>query len=177
MRTAPKDYYLTGGRLVPYKRFDLPIRACNRLKLPLKIFGTGPIEKELLSLAGPTIEFVGRVTDEKRSELFAGCKAFLHPQEEDFGITPVEAMASGRPVIAYGVGGTLETVVDGVTGAFFYEQNWETLADLLLRFDETVYDPEKIRAHALCFGAERFQNELHSFVENLWKTQAHAHLH
>ncbi|MBU0614196.1 glycosyltransferase, partial [Patescibacteria group bacterium] len=101
----PKEYYLIGGRLVPYKRYDMVIDAFNRLGLPLKIFGSGPIEKDLKKRAGKNIEFLGRVSDEHRAHLFSNAIAFIHPQEEDFGITPVESMSAGRPVIAYGKGG------------------------------------------------------------------------
>src|SRR3989338_4246745 len=165
----PKISFLCGGRLVSYKRYDLIIQACTRLKLPLKIFGTGPIEKNLRRIAGETIEFVGRVNDEQKAELYANCIAYINPQEEDFGITPVEAMASGRPVIAYKKGGALETVVEGMSGTFFEEQNWESLADVLLHFDEQAYDPLRICAHAHQFSVQEFQKKMKRFVEERWE--------
>jgi len=162
--SEPKKYFLVGGRLVPYKRYDLIVEAFNRTGLPLKIFGTGPIENDLKKIAKPNIEFLGRISDEERAKLFAGCLAFLHPQEEDFGITPVEAMAAGRPVIAYRKGGAMETVVEGVTGEFFDEQIWEELADHLIRFDEKKYNPQTIKTHAEKFGVERFKNKMNELI-------------
>ena len=109
---TPKEYYLIGGRLVPYKRYDLVIDAFTKLGIPLKVFGSGPIAKDLQARAGDNIQFLGRVSNEERARLFQDAIAFLHPQEEDFGITPVESMAAGRPVIAYRKGGATETVID-----------------------------------------------------------------
>ncbi|HYE59751.1 MAG TPA: glycosyltransferase, partial [Candidatus Kapabacteria bacterium] len=129
------DYFVSGGRLVPYKRFDLLIHVFNRLGWPLKIFGTGPEMERLKAVAKPNIHFVGRVTDTEKAKLLAEAKAFLHPQVEDLGITPIESMASGRPVIAYGVGGVTETVIPGKTGILFHKQDWETLLDTLLHFN------------------------------------------
>jgi glycosyltransferase involved in cell wall biosynthesis len=163
----PKNYFLVGGRLVPYKRYDLIIEAFNKTGLPLKIFGTGPIESDLKKMSKSNIEFLGRVSDEERIKLYTGCRAFLHPQEEDFGITAVEAMAAGRPVIAYRKGGATETIVDGITGEFFDEQIWEELADHLIRFDENKYDSKIIRAHAEKFGTERFKQEMKHLVDRV----------
>ncbi len=164
----PKTYFLTGGRLVAYKRFYMVVEACNRTGIKLKIFGTGPVMKELQRVAKGNIEFLGRVSDDQLPELYANAKAFIHPQEEDFGITPVESMATGRPVIAWRRGGATETVRDGVTGELFDEQSWEELADHLIRFDETKYDPNVIRHHAEQFGRERFKNEMRELVEKLY---------
>lgn len=162
-----KNYFLVGGRLVPYKRYDLVIEAFNKTGLPLKIFGSGPVEAELRKQAKKNIEFLGRVSDEERAKLYSNCRAFLHPHEEDFGLTAVEAMAAGRPVIALRKGGALETVVDGVTGEFFDEQSWEELADHLIRFNDENYNPETIRAHAQKFGVERFKQEMAHLVERV----------
>lgn len=167
--SEPKNYFLTGGRLVAYKRYDLVIQAANRTKLPLKVFGTGPIEDSLKKMAGSHIEFLGRVSQEEQARLYAGALAFIHPQEEDFGITPVESMASGRPVIAYKKGGATETVVEGLSGEFFEEQIWEELADLMLRFDERRYSPQAIKTHAEQFSRERFEHEMKSFVQSQWE--------
>ena len=162
---SPKDYFLTGGRLVAYKRFDLVVKACNKTGVKLKIFGSGPEEKALKKMARDNIEFLGRVSDKEKAELYANAKAFIHPQEEDFGITPVESMACGRPVIAYNKGGATETVIDGVTGKLFNEQSWEELADCLIRFKDSDYNPSRIKAHAETFSKKRFKKQLRTFVE------------
>jgi glycosyltransferase involved in cell wall biosynthesis len=160
----PKKYFLTGGRLVAYKRYDLVIEAANRTGIPLKIFGSGPVERDLKRLAKPHIEFLGRVNDEEQAKLYAGARAFIHPQEEDFGITPVESMAAGRPVIAWRKGGATETVKEGLSGQFFDEQSWEELADFMIRFREADWDPRAIKAYAETFSRARFEKELQDFV-------------
>ncbi len=165
---GPKDYFLTGGRLVAYKRYDMVVEAANRTGIPLKIFGSGPVEKDLRRRAKKNIEFVGRVSDEEQAKLYAGARAFIHPQEEDFGITPVESMATGRPVIAYRKGGATETVVEGLSGEFFDEQSWEELADHMIRFDNSRYNPQEIKAHAEQFSRQRFEQQMKSFVEEQW---------
>jgi glycosyltransferase involved in cell wall biosynthesis len=165
---GPKDYFLTGGRLVAYKRYDMVVEAANRTGIPLKIFGSGPVEKDLRRSAKKNIEFLGRVSDEEQARLYAGARAFIHPQEEDFGITPVESMATGRPVIAYRKGGATETVVEGLSGEFFDEQSWEELADHMIRFDNSIYNPHDIKAHAEQFSRKRFEQQMRSFVEDQW---------
>jgi glycosyltransferase involved in cell wall biosynthesis len=165
---AEKTYYLAGGRLVAYKRFDLIIEAFNRLKKPLKIFGTGPAEAELRRLAGPTIEFLGRVSDTERARLFSGAIAFIHPQEEDFGLTAVESMATGRPVIAYQKGGARETVIEGETGTFFTEQTPEALMAAVENLKPERFDSAKIRQHAEKFSTTNFRRELSNFVSEAW---------
>lgn len=172
----PKEYFLIGGRLVDYKRYDLVIEAFNKLGLPLIVFGSGPMEKTLKKMAQKNITFMGAVSDEKRVELFEGCKAFLHPHEEDFGITTVEAMAAGRPVIALRKGGATETVIDGVTGIFFDKQEWEELAATILHFDETHFDPMVIRKYAEQFSTERFRKELGNFVADAFAKHAREKL-
>lgn len=164
----PKTYYLIGGRLVAYKRYDIVIDAFTKLGIPLKVFGSGPAEKDLRKRAGANIEFLGRVSDDERARLFANAIAFLHPHEEDFGITAVESMAAGRPVIAYRRGGAIETIVDGVTGVFFDEQTWEELADTVLHFDHTKFQPARIKEHAERFSVEHFRKAMYAFVTARW---------
>ncbi len=163
-------YYLAGGRLVSYKRFDIVVQAFNKLGIPLKIFGDGPEEEKLKKMARPHIEFLGKVSDSKKAELYAHCLAFINPQEEDFGITAVEAMASGRPVIAYPVGGATETVIPGLSGEFFDEQTWESLGDAVIRFKPDKYDQKKIRAHAEQFSTQAFEKRLSDFIEKKYQS-------
>jgi glycosyltransferase involved in cell wall biosynthesis len=161
----PEDYFLIVSRFMPYKRIDLAIEACNQLGLPLLISGSGRDEQRLKKLAGPTIRFLGRLSDEEVLDYYARCRALILPGEEDFGITPLEAQASGRPVIAYGAGGALASVVDGVTGVFFREQTVASLAATLATFDESRFDRQAIRNHALEFDKPRFHRRLLQFIE------------
>ncbi|TMD79125.1 MAG: glycosyltransferase family 4 protein [Chloroflexi bacterium] len=160
-----EDYFLIVSRLIPYKRIDLAIEACNELQLPLVIIGGGRDQERLKKMAGPTIRLVGRLSDEEVLHYYAHCRAFLFPGEEDFGITPLEAQASGRPVIAYGAGGALASVVDGTTGVFFQNQTVESLVTVLASFDERKYDPQVIRNHALEFDMPRFHRRILQFIE------------
>jgi glycosyltransferase involved in cell wall biosynthesis len=161
----PEDYFLIVSRLIPYKRIDLAIEACNKLRLPLVIIGSGRDLERLKKMAGPTIRFMGRLSDQEVLSYYARCRAFLFPGEEDFGITPLEAQASGRPVIAYGVGGALASVVDGVTGVFFKKQTVDSLAEVLAAFDEQRYDRQVIRSHALEYDMPRFHRRIQQFIE------------
>lgn len=162
------NYYLIVGRLKPYKKADLVVKAFNKLNLPLKIIGTGEEEAKLRKMAKHNIEFLGPVSEEKKREYYSKCLAFINPQEEDWGITPVEAMASGRPVIAYKAGGVLETVKDGVTGKFFDEQSWEALIDTILKFKPLDYDPQLIKQHADQFNTRHFYDNMKNFVNDKW---------
>lgn len=159
-------YYLCLGELVAYKRVDLAVAACTRTARSLVVAGDGAERKRLEGMAGPTIRFVGRVDEEALPALYAGCKAFLLPGEEDFGITPVEAMAAGRPVLAYKKGGVLDSVADGQTGAFFERQSVESLIEALDAFEKRTeqWNPEVLRAHAHAFSKERFQESIQRFV-------------
>ncbi|TMD53746.1 MAG: glycosyltransferase family 4 protein [Chloroflexi bacterium] len=163
--TQPEDYFLVVSRFMPYKRIDLAIQACNRLQLPLVIIGSGRDQQRLQQMAGPTIRFLGRLSDAEVLHYYAHCRALILPGEEDFGITPLEAQASGRPVVAYSAGGALASVIDGVTGTFFQEQTVESLAATLAAFDETRYDPQIIRDHALEFDKPRFHRRILQFIE------------
>jgi len=168
VNNKPGSYFLIGGRAAHYKRFDIAIDAFSRLGLPLKVFGDGPAMDSLKRRAKPCVEFVGAVSDAEKAELFRDCIAFINPQEEDFGITAVEAMASGRPVIAYAAGGALETVIPGVTGELIDEQNWETLGDRLLGFEAGSYDPMSIRAHAEKFSTAIFHRKISDLVDKTY---------
>lgn len=160
------NFYLAGGRLVAAKNFDLIIKACKEMKVKLKIFGFGILDSELKSLADESVEFLGKVTDEKLIALYKGAKAFILAQkDEDFGITPVEAAATGCPVIAFRGGGYMETVVDGVTGLFFEDLTVESLTEAMKRFEERKSNPKACISHAKNFSKERFRNEIVKFVK------------
>lgn len=154
-----EDYFLVVSALNPYKRVDLAVEACNRLRLPLVVIGEGPERERLRALAGPTVRVLGRCEEGEVERYVARCRAFLMPQEEDFGIAAVEAQSAGRPVIAYGAGGALETVIAEETGLFFPEQTPESLAEALRRFERKQFDKRRIRENALRFSKERFQRE------------------
>ena len=141
------------------------MEAFNRLGRPLKIFGDGPELEYLKSQARPNIEFLGTVSDQEKAKLFQEALAFINPQEEDFGITMVEAMAAGRPVLAYNAGGAKEIVFPGKTGELFAEQTWEDLADSVIRFKAEDYEPKNIREHALQFDQEKFKKNIKDYVE------------
>lgn len=158
------DYYVAGGRLVPYKRLDLVIKVFNRLQLPLKIFGIGPEYKYLKKIAKPNIEFYGKISENEKAVLFSRALAFIHPQKEDFGITPIEAMSAGRPVIAYGFGGATETILSNETGEFFTQQTWESLLSSVVNFDPYKWDSEKIRLHAQNFSSDKFKNNIKTYT-------------
>ncbi len=162
-----KDYYLMVGRLIAYKRHDIAIEAFNRMKLPLKIIGRGPELERLKKLAGPTIEFLGRVPDEELPKYYAECQAFIFPQEEDFGIVAEEAFASGRPVIAYRGGDIVEHLEEGKMGEFFDEQTASSLVGAVERFRGRSYDSASIRAKAERFDKERFKARIRDSVESL----------
>jgi glycosyltransferase involved in cell wall biosynthesis len=161
----PEDYFLIVSRFMPYKRIDLAIEACNKLHLPLVIIGSGRDESRLKSMAGPTIRFTGRLSDQDVLYYYAHCRAFILPGEEDFGITPLEAQASGRPVIAYAAGGALTSVIDKVTGTFFREQTVESLVEVLSSFDEHIFDSLTIYNHALEFDQPLFRRRMLQFIE------------
>lgn len=164
---APGDYFFIASRLLPYKRIDLAIRACARLGLRLVIAGDGRDRPRLERLAAASggVTFLGRVSDERLLELLRGCRAFIFPGLEDFGIAPINAMACGRPVIAFAAGGALDTVHDGETGLLFPEQTVESLADALVRFDGVRFAPGLLRKHAESFSVERFEAELLSVID------------
>ncbi|PJE51377.1 MAG: glycosyl transferase [Candidatus Yanofskybacteria bacterium CG10_big_fil_rev_8_21_14_0_10_36_16] len=153
-------YFLMVGRMVPYKRFDLAIKVFSAIKKPLKIVGGGPELKKLKKMAKPNIEFLGLVSDYKMPEIYNQAEAIIFPQEEDFGIVPLEAMASGRPVIAYRGGGALETVAEDKTGVFFDEQTEIDLVQAIGRYYQVDWDPQAIRQHALKFDKPIFKQKI-----------------
>jgi glycosyltransferase involved in cell wall biosynthesis len=164
---SPEDYYLVFGRVVPYKRVDLAVAACARLGRAVKIAGGGRALDAVRSgtPAGADAQFLGGVSDLERDRLLSGARALLFPGEEDFGIVPVEAQAAGVPVIAYGVGGAGETVLDGRTGVLFAEQSAEGLAAAIKRFDDLELDADAARQNARRFGRERFRTEMANAID------------
>jgi len=158
------DYYLVVSRLVAYKRIDLAIRACNKLGRKLLIIGSGPQEKRLKKLAGPRIFFLGRVSDNEIREHYRRCRAFLFPAFEDFGITPVEAQACGKPVVALGRGGALDTVIPGLTGVFFNAQTEDSLINGIRELESRHWNSSKISHHARKFDRKIFLSKLQGFI-------------
>lgn len=161
----PKDYFLLIGRMVPYKRFDIAIEAFNELGLPLKIIGTGPEYENLQKLAKSNIEFLGLVTEEDLPRYYAQSRALIFPQEEDFGITALESMASGRPVIVFGQGGVMESIQEGKSGIVFESQSAESLKGAVKKFQNFSFDPQKIRASVMHFDRMRFRSQVYDFLE------------
>ena len=163
------NYFLAGGRFIPHKRLDLAIQAFNKLNIPLKIFGDGPDWKRLQKMARANVQFLGKITEEEKANLMSRCLAFIHPQEEDFGITAVEVLASGRPVIAYGRGGALETIRENVSGIFFHQQTWEELAGAVLRFlyHNYNFNPQVIKQSAERFNTNRFKQEIQDYIKGV----------
>ncbi len=165
---APRQvgsHFLVVSRLVGYKRVDLAVEACNRLQVPLKIIGAGPDLAGLKRIAGPTIEFLGRLPDDAVAREYARCRALIFAGEEDFGMTPLECMASGRPVAAFAAGGALETVTDRETGVLFSAQTVDSLAAALANLRGTEFSPGCLQAHAARFGVSVFQDRMTRFIE------------
>ncbi len=190
---GPGEFYLVVSAFAPYKRIDLAVNACNVLGRPLKVVGTGQEERRLRALAGPTVEFLGWRPDEEVADLYARCRALLFPGVEDFGITPLEAMACGRPVIAYAKGGALETIVplnpplppassasarptdrqagpEGPTGVLFCEQTVESVVDAIEHFEANsdLFEPKALRDRALVFDRQVFKSKIAAFVAARW---------
>jgi glycosyltransferase involved in cell wall biosynthesis len=164
-----EEYYLIVGRLVPYRRIDILIEAFNRLERPLLIAGSGRDRERLEALAGPSIQFLGYVPDAELPDLMARCRAFMWPGEEDFGISPIQAMAAGRPVIAYAAGGALETVIPGRTGALFAEQSVEAIVEAVEAFEPDSVATADLVAFAAQFDEASFKRKMKRFVEEKWE--------
>jgi glycosyltransferase involved in cell wall biosynthesis len=185
----PEDYYLAVGRLVPYKRTEILIEACNRLGRPLRIVGDGPEMKRLRSVAGPTIQFVGKLSTSELWHTYAHCRALLFAADEDFGMVPLEAQACGRPVVAYGMGGSLETVrgypdrvgrrpgrESDATGMFFYSQTADAVAAAILRLEavESELSAQAIQEHARQFDTGIFIEKIRQFVSEVLATSSQS---
>lgn len=164
------SYFLVVSRLskfTQYKRVDLAIEACNRLKLPLKIIGTGGWKKELEKMAGPTIEFLGDVSDQELKKHYTNCRALIFPAVEDFGLVVVEAQTFGKPVIALRKGGALDTIQEGKTGVFFDEQSVMALIDAIKVFEKQKFNPQDMKKQAERFNEKRFRQEIAKLVEKV----------
>lgn len=166
--TQPRHGFLSAGRLVPFKHNDIIVQACAQLNLPLTVIGAGADLERLQKLAGPTVRFLGRAPDEVVEAEMAKAEAFLFASYEDFGITPVEAMASGTPVIAYKAGGALDYVEPGVTGEFFAEQTVESLAATLQTFAPSSYNAAAIQQSVSRFSEGQFRQSIQQFVDQAW---------
>lgn len=166
--TSKRNYYLIVSRLVPYKKVDLAINAFNELERTLTVVGSGSELFHLLSITGPTINFAGQVKDNALIDLYRGAKAVIFPQEEDFGLVPIEAQACGTPVIAFGKGGALETIISEKTGVFFGEQNEDSLVAAVKHFEKLKINPEECIKSALRFKSGTFEKQFKTKVEKLW---------
>ena len=160
------SFYLIVSRLYKHKNVELAIKVFNKLKYPLVIIGIGPEQKRLSGLANQRISFLGHLSDQETAWYYQNCRAFIMPQEEDFGITPIEAMGFGKPVIALRKGGATETIIEGVTGEFFDDPIPEALADAIIRFQQKTYDQKRIKAHASQFSPDRFRLEIDNLLNS-----------
>jgi len=161
-----EDFYLVVAALNAYKKVDLAIEAFTELGKPLVVIGDGPLRRQIEQRAGPTVKLLGKVSEEELRRYCARCRAFVMPQEEDFGLAPVEAMSAGRPVIAYGGGGALETVLADETGVFFPEQTPASLVAAVQRFETLAFDKTRCRQRALEFDTERFKERFSAYVQS-----------
>ncbi|MBS0615257.1 MAG: glycosyltransferase [Verrucomicrobia bacterium] len=174
--TKKEGFYLTVSRLVPYKRIDLIAQAFSMTPhRRLVIIGDGPEMGKIKKISAPNIEILGHISDEEMRQYMQKAKAFVFAAEEDFGIVPVEAQAAGTPVIAFGKGGALETVVDGVTGVFFDEQTPPSMNEAVNQFEKMEFDPKAIQLHAQQFGEQRFKSQLQQIIKNKWEIFCENH--
>ncbi len=163
-----EDFFLVVSRLVPYKRIDIAIQACNELRLPLKIIGTGSYERKLRNIAGPTIEFVSTLTDIELAQYYSSCRALLFPGHEDFGLSMVEAQSFGKPVIAYGAGGALEIIAENKTGIFFSPQHKDRLKEAINKFESLEFIEKACRSQADRFNLNEFNKQFLSTFDKLF---------
>lgn len=169
LQPSKEDFYLTASRMVPYKRIDLIVEAFSQMpQRKLVVIGEGPDFEKIKSKAGPNVQLLGYQAFNVLKDHMQRAKAFVFAAEEDFGIVPVEAQACGTPVIAYGKGGALETVIEGQTGVFFREQTVESLIHAVEQFEQQSFDASTVRKNAERFSAERFRTEFKSFVDKAW---------
>lgn len=175
-QTHKDDFYFTMSRMVPYKRIDLIVEAFTQMPCKrLVVIGDGPEMEKIKKLAGKNIELLGFQPDPVMRKYLSQARAFVFAAEEDFGIAPVEAQASGTPVIAYGKGGSLETVIKGKTGIFFEEQTVSSLIEAIEKFEHREFDPEDLRLNAERFNRARFKKEFKQFVEEKWEDFSESH--
>ncbi|MDK2980811.1 MAG: hypothetical protein PWQ55_1158 [Chloroflexota bacterium] len=168
-----EDFYLVVGRLLSYKKVDLAVQACRNLGRKLVVVGTGPEEERLRGMAQGDVQFLGRVPDRQLKDLYARARALIYAGREDFGLIPVEAQAAGCPVIAYGAGGVLESVLPEQTGLFFTEQRTEALQEILLRFEHMDFDADLIRQNARRFDTSVFKERMHAIVNRYLPADKH----
>jgi glycosyltransferase involved in cell wall biosynthesis len=162
--SGKRSGFVALGRQVPYKRIDLAIQVCNELGLPLTVFGNGPEHEKLMAMAGSTIKFVVGASDQTIAETLAKAEGFFFPQQEDFGIVQVEAMAAGCPVIAYAKGGALDVITEGKTGVFFDTQNTESIKKAVSKLQNTRFAPKVLQAHAESFSEENFIRQVRELI-------------
>lgn len=162
------SYFLVITRLLPWKKVETAVRACSELGLGLKIIGTGPDEERLKKMSAPCIQFMGYAGDEEKIKLIDECTALIQTQKEDFGIVPLEVLARGKPVIAYGEGGVAETVTPGKTGEFYSEQSVECLKKVLSEFDPSRYSPEECINSTSLFNKENFTRSVKDLTDNVY---------
>ncbi len=165
-KTTQRTGFVTMGRQVPYKHTDLIIKACNELRLPLKVIGRGPEHDKLVKLGGPTITFLTDITDQEMPDQLASAEAFIFAAYEDFGIAPIEAMATGTPVIAYKAGGALDYVLEGQTGIFFDSQNTESLVSALRGYSSRKFTTGNIRTMATKYSSKEFRDSFESYISS-----------
>ena len=162
-----EDYYVVLSRLVSYKRIDLAVMACTLLGRRLLVIGDGPDRRRLETMAGPSVSFLGRLSDSEVERCVPRCRALLFPGEEDFGMAPLEVAAAGRPTIAYRAGGATETIAENETGVFFDEQNHESLIEAIMRFEKESWSPLRLRSHAESFGVDVFRERFVAFLDKV----------